>query len=268
MDWIEMSAQHAGRVLRSVGLVLVLVRPLATSRPKVQRRRLRLFHCPCRPRRMPRRCSRVPRRDALSRRGVDSATGRRRTGNTNRSRRAQPWRGIWDLRPHFADPAAFDTLLVAVTREMSAVIGRTSCVARVTLVGFSAGYGAIRAILREPRHLARVSAVLLLDGMHTSYVPEGQVLAAGGAGPEADVDRALGDFSRHLRQHHRNGRLDHHGARASPDAGAKWGSRGTQQLSEVRQRRLQVLKFAGTAAPDHIDQLHAMPELLKRLLSR
>ena len=30
MDWIEMSAQHAGRVLRSVGLVLALVRPLAT----------------------------------------------------------------------------------------------------------------------------------------------------------------------------------------------------------------------------------------------
>ena len=48
----------------------------------------------------------------------------------------------------------------------------------------------------------------------------------------------------------------------------KWGPRGTQQLSEVRQRRLQVLKFAGTAAPDHINQLHAMPELLKRLLSR
>ena len=30
MDWIEMSAQHARRVLRSVGLVLVLVRPPAT----------------------------------------------------------------------------------------------------------------------------------------------------------------------------------------------------------------------------------------------
>ena len=174
--------------------------------------------------------------------------------------------GIYDRS--FADPAAFDRLLAAVTREVSAVTGRLSRVGGVTLVGFSAGHGAIRAILREPRHLARVSAVLPLNGMHTSYVPEGQVLAAGSAEREADVDRALGDFSRDPRQHHQNGRLDHHGARASPDAGAKWGSRGTQQLSEVRQRRLQVLKFAGTAAPDHIDQLHAMPELLKRLLSR
>jgi hypothetical protein len=50
----------------------------------------------------------------------------------------------------------------------------------VTLVGFSAGHGAIRAILLEPRHAASVDAILLLDGMHTSYVPEGTVLAAGG----------------------------------------------------------------------------------------
>ena len=41
-----------------------------------------------------------------------------------------------------------------------------------------------------------------------------------------------------------------------------------QQLSEVRRGRLQVLGFAEATAPDHIDQLHAMPELLKRLLSR
>ena len=30
MDWFEMFANHAGRVLRSVGLLLTLVRPLAT----------------------------------------------------------------------------------------------------------------------------------------------------------------------------------------------------------------------------------------------
>ena len=48
----------------------------------------------------------------------------------------------------------------------------------------------------------------------------------------------------------------------------QWGPRGMQQLSEVRQRGFRVLGFAGTTAPDHIDQLHAMPELLKRVLSR
>ena len=53
-------------------------------------------------------------------------------------------------------------------------------VGRITLVGFSAGHGAVRIILREPRHFARVDAVLLLDGMHTSYVPEGTAMASGG----------------------------------------------------------------------------------------
>lgn len=86
--------------------------------------------------------------------------------------------GIYDRS--FADPAAFDTLLATVTRELSAATGRASRLNRVTLVGFSAGHGAVRSILRDPRHMARVDAVLLLDGMHTSYVPEGQVLAAGG----------------------------------------------------------------------------------------
>ncbi len=80
----------------------------------------------------------------------------------------------------FADPTAFDSLLAGVAREVSAAIGKATRVARVTLVGFSAGHGAVRAILREPRHFAKVDAVLLLDGMHTSYVPDGTVLEVGG----------------------------------------------------------------------------------------
>ena len=87
--------------------------------------------------------------------------------------------GMYDRA--FADPTVFDSLLAGVTREVAAVSGRATRIGRLTLVGFSAGHGAVRAILREPRHFARVDDVLLLDGMHTSYVPEGTVLANGGA---------------------------------------------------------------------------------------
>ncbi|HEY2025935.1 MAG TPA: hypothetical protein VGG78_02940, partial [Gemmatimonadaceae bacterium] len=87
--------------------------------------------------------------------------------------------GVYDRA--FSDPTAFDSLLAGVTREISAVVGGAAHLGRLTLVGFSAGHGAVRAILREPRHFAAVDAVLLLDGMHTSYVPDGTVLAAGGA---------------------------------------------------------------------------------------
>src|SRR5205807_923590 len=101
--------------------------------------------------------------------------------------------GVYDRA--FADPAVFDSLLTAVTREVSAAVARPERVGRVTLVGFSAGHGAVRAILRDPRHFARVDAVLLLDGMHTSYVPERTVLAAGGVLDTTNL-AAFADFAR------------------------------------------------------------------------
>jgi hypothetical protein len=39
-----------------------------------------------------------------------------------------------------------------------------------------------------------------------------------------------------------------------------------QQLSEARAGRFALLGFAGNSGPDHIDQFHAMPELLRRLM--
>jgi hypothetical protein len=49
------------------------------------------------------------------------------------------------------------------------------------------------------------------------------------------------------------------------EAGVAMGSLGTQQLSEVRQGRFLLQGFAGNAAPDHVDLLHALPDLLRRL---
>jgi hypothetical protein len=36
----------------------------------------------------------------------------------------------------------------------------------------------------------------------------------------------------------------------------------TQMLSEVKTGRLQVVGFAGNSAPDHVDQLHSLPDYL------
>jgi hypothetical protein len=184
----------------------------------------------------------------------------------------------------FTDPAVFDSLLSAVTREVSAVIGRAARLGRVTLVGFSAGHGAVRAIIREPRHFARVDAVLLLDGMHTSYVPDGSVLATGGALDTTNLT-AFADFARAAMRGEKRFFVTHSeifpgtfasttetadwllralGLRRTPVL--RWGPRGTQQLSEVRAGRFELLGFAGNTGPDHIDQLHAMPELLARML--
>jgi hypothetical protein len=184
----------------------------------------------------------------------------------------------------FADPAVFDSLLIGITSEVSATTGKTIHIGRVTLAGFSAGHGAIRVILREPRHFARVDAVLLLDGMHTSYVPEGTVLAAGGSMDTTNLT-AFADFARAAMRGEKRFLVTHSeifpGTFASTTETAswllrslglqrkpvlKWGPRGMQQLSEVKSGNFEVLGFAGNSAPDHIDQLHAMPELLVRVL--
>jgi hypothetical protein len=186
----------------------------------------------------------------------------------------------------FADPAVFDSLLESVTREIRAGSGRENRIGQVTLAGFSAGHGAIRVILREPRHFARVHAVLLLDGMHTSYVPEGQVLEKGGVLDTTNLV-AFAEFARAAMRGEKRFVVTHSeifpgtfasttetadwllralGLRRTPVL--RWGPRGMQQLSEVHARGFQVLGFAGNTGPDHIDHLHAMPELLARTLAR
>ena len=42
---------------------------------------------------------------------------------------------------------------------------------RVALSAFSAGYGAVRGLLNQPGFTDKVDAVLLLDGIHTGYMP-------------------------------------------------------------------------------------------------
>jgi hypothetical protein len=189
--------------------------------------------------------------------------------------------GIYDRS--FSDPAAFDSLVAGVTREVSASIGNTPHFRRVTLVGFSAGHGAVRAILRDPRHFARVDAVLLLDGMHTSYVPEGTVLEKGGTLDPANLDAfvrfaqaAVRGDKRFLITHSEifpgtfasttetaDYLLHALGLRRTPVL--RWGPRGMQQLGEVHAGGFDLLGFAGNSAPDHIDQFQGMPEFLERL---
>jgi hypothetical protein len=184
----------------------------------------------------------------------------------------------------FAEPAVFDSLLAGVTREVEAASGKPATIRRITLSGFSAGYGAIRAILREPRHFARVNSALLLDGMHVSYVPEGSPVASGGVLDTANM-ATFAEFARAAVRGEKRFVVTHSeifpGTFASTSETAnwllratgvkrervlKWGPRGMQQLSEARSGKFELLGFAGNSAPDHIDQLHAMPELLRRAL--
>jgi hypothetical protein len=189
--------------------------------------------------------------------------------------------GVYDRA--FSDPAVFDSLLAGVAREVTASTGRAAPFRRITLVGFSAGHGAIRAILREPRHFARVDAVLLLDGMHTSYVPEGTALAAGGTLDTSNLE-AFVRFAQAAVRGEKRFLVTHSGIFPGTFASTtetadyllqrlalrrtpvlRWGPRGMQQLSEAHAGGFELLGFAGNSAPDHVDQLHGMPEFLERI---
>ncbi|HVX39361.1 MAG TPA: hypothetical protein VHB25_07275 [Gemmatimonadaceae bacterium] len=190
--------------------------------------------------------------------------------------------GIYDRA--FSDPAAFDSLLAGVAREVSAAAGRTAALDRITLVGYSAGHGAVRAILRDSAHFARVNAILLLDGMHTSYVPEGVVQALGGTLDTRNLDGFVA-FARAAVRGEKRFLITHSeifpGTFASTTETAdylleqlgltrtpvlRWGPRGMQQLSDVRAGQFELMGFAGNSAPDHVDQLQGMPEFLERLM--
>lgn len=189
--------------------------------------------------------------------------------------------GVYDRA--YTDPAAFDSLMAGIARVAGALRGRPTTIGRVTLTGFSAGHGAIRAILREPRHFARVSAILLLDGMHTSYVPDGTVLANGGTLDERNL-AAFAEFARAARRGEKRFVVTHSeifpGTFASTTETSDWllralglsrtpvlraGPRGMQQLSDVHEGGFHLLGFAGNTAPDHIDHLHGLPEFLDLL---
>ncbi|MFN0084927.1 MAG: hypothetical protein ACKVX9_06030 [Blastocatellia bacterium] len=174
----------------------------------------------------------------------------------------------------FSDPRLFPRLLAEAERKTGISF------APITLTAWSAGYGAIREILRVPEQYARVDGVLLIDGMHTGYID-------GKPGPlESRLETAgleiFPQFARDAAAGRKRMIVTHSeifpGTFASTTETAdwllaqlglprtpvvKWGPMGTQQLSEARRGRFLLIGYAGNSAPDHVDQLHSLPAYLK-----
>ncbi|NNE70577.1 MAG: hypothetical protein HKN29_09485 [Rhodothermales bacterium] len=174
----------------------------------------------------------------------------------------------------FADPEVFPNLV----RALEAASG--TAFNQVTLSGWSAGYGSIRAILRE--HPDRIAQVVLLDGLHTDYVPDRTTLFDGGHLNAGKLEPFL-VFARQAAAGTRRMIITHSeifpGTYASTTETAafiaaalglerkavlEWGPGGMQLISRAEQGNLTILGYAGNTAPDHVDHLHALPALLSR----
>ena len=183
-------------------------------------------------------------------------------------------------RRPFENPDLFQELLNEAAQTLSLKRGWSS----VTLSGFSAGYGGVREVLRRPEYFARVNNVLLLDGMHASYSPEGKLLADGGTIQASDVE-AFVSFARAAVAGRKTFVVTHSeifpGAYASTTECADYllaqlrngapiqklqrtdkpapGPMGMQQLTAADAGRFHLRGYAGNTASDHVDFLHAMP---------
>lgn len=184
----------------------------------------------------------------------------------------------------FADAAAFSALLDDAAQVTTRITGRRTTWSSVTLTSFSAGYGAVRAILSQPAHAARISAVILLDSLHASYVIEGDPSAPRSKDPEvkvADLDvfmRLAADAAAGRKRFWVTHSEVYPGTYASTTDAAnallaslglprrpvlKHGPLGMQQLSDAQRGGFHVLGFAGNSAPDHVDHLYALGDWLR-----
>jgi len=176
----------------------------------------------------------------------------------------------------YADPMRFPKLIADAEGKSGLKFSE------IDLGGWSAGCGALRQILKDPASYERVSRVLCIDGIHTGY-------ANGKPGPtESQIDtdglQTWLQFGRDAMAGKKRLIITHSeifpGTFASTTetadyllrewglkshAVAKWGPMKTQTLSEVKKGRLLVIGFAGNSAPDHVDELHSLPEYLRWL---
>lgn len=182
-----------------------------------------------------------------------------------------------------SDSVAWTGLLRRVRDSTARRSGGHVRIDRVIVSAFSAGYGGVRALLSDQRTAEAVDAVILLDGLHTSYVPERTVLAEGGALDTAKLVPFL-RYARRAAAGQVSLLITHSeifpGTFASTtettdwliaDLGLArtpvlaWGPGGMQRISELRRGRLTILGFAGNTGPDHIDHLHGLGEFLAQM---
>jgi hypothetical protein len=174
----------------------------------------------------------------------------------------------------FEDPKRFLDLLAEAEKKAGCRFEP------ITLSSWSAGYGAVRQILRSAPAYDRVQGVILLDGMHAGYLKEKNRPAR--VNPE-HVDPFV-RFAQDAVAGKRHMLITHAeivpGTYASNRETsdyllaelrlARFATRqswpaGMQLLSETRQGRFQLLGYAGNSAADHVDHLHALAEFIDRL---
>ncbi len=184
----------------------------------------------------------------------------------------------------FGEGGRFHMLLDEAALGVGMMTGRRPVWSSVTLMAFSAGYGAVRAILQMSDNSALVNNVLLADSLHASYVNQGDVTAPRAvdlpvdpAGVAAFVSFATDAAANRKRMWITHSEV-YPGTYASTTETAnvllaslkidrrpvlEHGPVGMQQLSAARAGGLVISGYAGNSAADHLDHLYAIGDWLR-----
>jgi hypothetical protein len=180
---------------------------------------------------------------------------------------------------HFAEPAAFATLMAEVIATVRNAHPNVSWEpGALTVSSFSAGFGGVRQLLRQPAAFDRIGTLVMADSIYCGYT---------GPAAERRVDPALMEgfvrFAR-LASEGKKRMLVTHSAQV-PDGYAsttetadtliaatggtrvadevRWGD-GLLQASRCTRGGFEVLGFTGAEAKDHLQHLRSLGPLLQR----
>jgi len=180
----------------------------------------------------------------------------------------------------YQDPAAFRQLLAAGERELSARFGKRVQFGPIVITFFSAGYGAVRELLKAPDLFARIEALVSADSIYASVVHDDV---------RAPIAEHVVDFLRFAQAAARGEKTfvlahgmyqtDYASTAECADlilasiggkrvASTAHTERGVPITSEHHQRGCHVYTFDEATAGFHVDCLYMIPELVRRHVQR
>lgn len=180
----------------------------------------------------------------------------------------------------FSDPSLFPRLLDETLQAIAEKRpGGPYRIERVIVSSFSAGFGGVRELLKQPPASDRIDAIVLADSLYCGY--EGDPAAKR---VSADLMSGFRRFAREAAEGRKSMLVTHSaqvppgygsttetaddllgfvGVAAEPDA-TGWGDGWSQTRSATR-GRLAVLGFSGEGPEDHMRHLRRIGDLWKRL---
>jgi hypothetical protein len=182
---------------------------------------------------------------------------------------------------HFQDPKAFARILDETTAKLKGLgVAPEPRVRRVVVSSFSAGFGGVREMLKDPAAFARIDALVMADSIYAGY-------AGDPARHEVEPKNMAGFLK--FAQEAAAGRkwfvLSHCDLRPDGYASTKetadyliaqlggpreaasgpWPAEGLTPTSRYRKGHFEVYGFAGDTGADHMRHLHGLWALLRRI---